>query len=215
MRAVMPTDHLLAFAATAFVVIAVPGPSVLFVVSRAMAEGPRVAVLSVLGNAAGEYVQVAAVAFGAGALAERSVVAFDTLKLVGGLYLVYLGIRTFRDRHRLATALTPPPTARSDRRSAAQGFLVGVSNPKTVVFLAAILPQFTDRAAGGITDQVLLLGAVFAAIALLSDSAWALTAGGLRRWVARSPRRMGWIGGASGLSIVALGAGVLLTGRRD
>jgi threonine/homoserine/homoserine lactone efflux protein len=200
--------------ATALVVIVVPGPSVLFVVSRALASGRRVAVWSVVGNALGEYVQVFAVAFGIGALAERSVAAFTSLKLVGGAYLVYLGAKTFRQRRSLATALVAPEF-KSDRRSFAQGVIVGVTNPKTVVFLAAILPQFVERAGGHVPKQILLLGLVFAVIAIVSDTTWALAAGRCRRWFARSPRRLELIGGAGGLAIVALGAGLIVSGRKQ
>ncbi len=210
-----PTDRLLAFAATAFVVIAIPGPSVLFAVGRALAGGRRVALLSVIGNAVGEYAQVLAVAFGVGALAERSVAAFTALKLVGGAYLIYLGVRTFRQRKSLAATLSERYEARAHRRSFAQGFAVGATNPKTIVFLAAILPQFVSRAAGDVAGQVLVLGVIFSGIALVSDSVWVFLAGGFRTWFARSPRRLELIGGAGGLAIAAVGAGFLVTGRKD
>src|SRR6516164_415916 len=138
---VLSADRLSAFCITAFVVIVIPGPSVLFVVGRALACGRRVAVLTVVGNALGEYVQVIAVAFGVGALAERSVAAFTALKLAGGAYLIYLGVRTFRERKSLAASISAPAAPRSDRRAFLEGATVGVTNPKTVVFLAAILPQ--------------------------------------------------------------------------
>jgi threonine/homoserine/homoserine lactone efflux protein len=208
------TDRLLAFAITAFVVIVIPGPSVLFVVGRALACGRRVAVLTVVGNALGEYVQVIAVALGVGALAEQSVAAFTTLKLLGGAYLIYLGVRTFRERKSLAAALASPVAPRSDRRAFLEGWAVGVTNPKTVVFLAAILPQFVSRAAGGVPVQILLLGAMFAAIAVVSDTVWAMAAGGFRVWFSRSPRRLELIGGAGGVAIVAVGAGLLVSGRK-
>src|SRR5580704_904594 len=131
--------RLVEFALTAFVVIVIPGPSVLFVVARALAGGRRIAVLSVVGNALGEYIQVIAVAVGVGALAERSVAAFTALKLLGGIYLLYLGVRTFRERRALAAALAAPVAPRSDVRSFVEGFTVGATNPKTVIFLAAIL----------------------------------------------------------------------------
>jgi threonine/homoserine/homoserine lactone efflux protein len=212
---VLSADRLLAFGITAFVVIVIPGPSVLFVVGRALASGRRVAVLTVVGNALGEYLQVIAVAVGVGALAEQSVVAFTALKLVGGAYLVYLGVRTFRERKSLAAAIAAPASERSDSRSFAQGFTVGATNPKTVVFLAAILPQFVSRAGGHVSVQILLLGLVFAAIALVSDTMWALAAGGFRAWFGHSPRRLELIGGAGGLAIVAVGAGLLVSGRKD
>jgi threonine/homoserine/homoserine lactone efflux protein len=211
---VLSADRLLAFGITAFVVIVIPGPSVLFVVGRALASGRRVAVLTVVGNALGEYVQVIAVAFGVGALAEQSVAAFTALKLVGGAYLVYLGVKTFRERRSLAAALAAPVAAQSDRRSFLQGATVGATNPKTVVFLAAILPQFVSRG-GYVPAQILLLGLIFAAIALVSDTMWALAAGGFRAWFARSPRRLELVGGAGGLAIVAVGAGLLVSGRKD
>lgn len=210
-----PPDRILAFALTAFVVIVIPGPSVLFVVGRALAGGRRVAVLTVVGNALGEYVQVIAVAVGVGALAEQSVAAFTALKLAGGAYLIYLGMRTFRERGSLAAAIAAPSAPRSDRRAFLQGATVGVTNPKTVIFLAAILPQFVSRAAGHVPVQILVLGAMFAAVAIVSDTLWAIAAGGFRAWFARSPRRLELIGGAGGLAIAAVGAGLLVSGRKD
>ncbi len=211
----VPADRLLAFVLTAFVVIAIPGPSVLFVVARALACGRRVAVLTVIGNALGEYVQVIAVAFGVGALAERSVAAFTTLKLAGGAYLIYLGVKTFRERKSLAAAISTPVAPRSDRRAFLEGATVGVTNPKTVVFLAAILPQFVTRSGGYVPVQILVLGAVFAAIAIISDTVWAMAAGGFRAWFSRSPRRLELVGGAGGLAIVAVGAGLLVAKRKQ
>jgi threonine/homoserine/homoserine lactone efflux protein len=210
---VLSPDRLLAFGLTAFVVIVIPGPSVLFVVGRALGAGRRVAVLTVAGNAVGEYVQVIAVAFGVGALAEQSVAAFTTLKLAGGAYLIYLGVKTFRERRSLAAAISAPVAPRSDRRAFVEGWTVGVTNPKTVVFLAAILPQFVSRAAGDVPVQILLLGAVFAVIAIASDTLWALAAGGVRVWFSHSPRRLELLGGAGGLAIMAVGAGLLVSGR--
>jgi threonine/homoserine/homoserine lactone efflux protein len=174
-----------------------------------------VALLSLFGNALGEYVQVGAVAVGVGALAERSVTAFTIMKLVGGAYLVYLGVRTFRQRRSLAAALATAAVPGSDRRTFLQGVTVGVTNPKTVVFLAAILPQFVSRTAGFVPAQILVLGLIFTAIAVISDTGWALAAGGVRAWFARSPRRLELIGGVGGLGIVAVGAGLLISGRKD
>jgi threonine/homoserine/homoserine lactone efflux protein len=212
---VTSSGRLLAFLATAFVVIVIPGPSVLFVVGRALAGGRRVAVLSVLGNAAGEYLQVIAIAFGIGALVAQSVAAFTVLKLLGGGYLIYLGIKTFRRRKSLAHALLPSGQSHSDVVSFAQGFTVGATNPKTVAFLAAILPQFVSRTGANVAAQILLLGLLFAMIAVVSDTMWALAAGTLRSWFARSPQRLELLGGAGGLGIAALGLGFLVTGRKD
>lgn len=208
-------DDLAAFAVTAFIIIVIPGPSVLFIVARALAHGARVSVLTVIGNTAGEYVQVAAVAFGVGLLAERSVAIFTVLTLFGAAYLVFLGVQTFRHRRSLAAALTPEPEPQPAHRYFFQGFIVGISNPKTVIFLVAILPQFVTRTGGAVPAQILLLGLVFSAIALISDSIWGLAAGTVRSWFARSPRRLELVGGVGGLSIVAIGVGLALTGRKD
>lgn len=208
-------DDLAAFAVTAFVIIMIPGPSVLFVVARALAHGRKVSILTVVGNTAGEYVQVAAVAFGVGLLAERSVAVFTVLKLFGAAYLVFLGVQTFRDRRSLAAALAPAVEAQPAHRYFFQGFVVGVTNPKTVIFLVAILPQFVTKADGHIPGQILLLGLVFSAIALICDSSWGLAAGTVRSWFARSPKRLELVGGIGGLSIVAIGIGLALTGRKD
>jgi threonine/homoserine/homoserine lactone efflux protein len=212
----MPSlDQLLLFSLAAAVVIAIPGPSVIFLVSRALSSGQRVAVMSVLGNALGEYLQVLAVAFGIGTLVEDSVFAFTALKLVGGAYLVYLGVKTFRQRKSLAAAIGAVAAPRSGARSFAEGLTVGATNPKTIVFLAAMLPQFVSRSAGSIPPQIMLLGAIFAGIAVLSDSVWVLLAARFRSWFGRSPRRLELIGGAGGVAIAAVGTGLLITGRRN
>ena len=209
-----PIERLVAFAGIAAVVIAVPGPSVLFVVGRALAAGRRTALLSVLGNTLGEYVQVVAVAFGVGALAERSVTFLTTIKLVGGAYLLYLGLRTFLHRKEALEGGAPEP-AGLERRALVRGAFVGVTNPKTVVFLAAVLPQFAGRGGGDLTGQILVLGVIFSVIALVSDSLWALGAHGFRNWFATSPRRLELVQGTGGLAIAAVGIAVLVTGSRD
>jgi threonine/homoserine/homoserine lactone efflux protein len=212
---VPPTSHLLAFAATAFVIIIVPGPSVMFVFGRALGLGRAAGVATVAGNTAGEYLQVMAVAFGIGALVERSVLAFTVLKLAGAAYLLYLGARAIRERRSLVAALSAPVERKTTARITLDGFLVGATNPKTVVFLAAILPEFIDRQAGHVPMQILLLGAIFSVIALACDTTYALTAATARAWLARSPRRLELLGGTSGLVMIGLGATLALTGRTD
>ncbi len=208
------TGHITAFALVALVIIVIPGPSVTFIIARALAYGRRAAVLTVIGNTLGEYLQVIAVAFGIGAVAERSVAALTALKLFGGVYLVYLGVKTIRDRRSLLTMLNPADTP-SQRRFLLQGFIVGVTNPKTVIFLVAILPLFVSRADGSLSGQILVLGLVFSVIALICDNAWGPSAGMVRAWFAKSPRRVELIGGIGGLAIIALGVRLALTGRKD
>jgi threonine/homoserine/homoserine lactone efflux protein len=209
------TSHVLAFALTAFVIIVVPGPSVLFVFGRALGLGRAAGVATVVGNTLGEYLQVLAVAFGIGALAERSVLLFTVLKLAGAGYLIYLGVQAIRHRRSLVAALAAPVERKSAVRITLDGLLVGATNPKTVVFLAAILPQFIDRSAGDVPLQILVLGAIFSGIALVCDSAWALAAGSARAWLARSPRRLAALGGTSGLIMIGLGTTLAVTGRKD
>jgi threonine/homoserine/homoserine lactone efflux protein len=213
---VLDLHLLLAFIPVAALVIAVPGPSVLFLLGRALSLGRRPALLTVLGNAAGTTVQVVAVAAGLGVVARSSVLVFTAIKLLGAAYLIYLGVEAIRHRRDLAAAMQGPPSIlTSDRRVFREGAVVGVTNPKTVVFMAAVLPQFTTTTGGAapLPVQLLLLGLVFVAIAAVSDSVWAVTASGARRWLARSPRRISGIGVASGVVMMGLGARLAFTGR--
>jgi len=209
----LPTDHLLAFVVIAVVLILVPGPSVLFVVTRSLTLGRGAGVATVVGNAAGVYVQVIAVAFGLGALVQESIAVFTVLKLAGAAYLVYLGVQAFRHRRSLADTLYAPVEPKVLRRILADGFVVGMFNPKVIVFFIAVLPQFVDRSGGSVPVQLLLLGVIFCAIALLCDSTWALLAGAARTWLVSSPRRLSAIGGTGGLVMIGLGAGLAVSGR--
>ena len=198
-----------------YLLIVIPGPNVLFVISRALQLGRAAGLAAVLGGQLGVYAQVVAVALGVGALVERSVAVFTVIKLAGAAYLVYLGVQAVRHRRALSAVLDDQVAAKTTGRMLRDGFIVGVSNPKAIVFFAAVLPQFADRSAGHVPVQLLLLGAVFMAIALVSDSMWALIAGTARSWFARSPRRLALIGGTGGLVMIGIGASLALTGRKD
>jgi threonine/homoserine/homoserine lactone efflux protein len=211
---VIPVSNLAAFALAAALIIAIPGPSVLFVISRGVVLGRRAALATVLGNCAGVYVQVAAVALGIGVVVERSATVYTTVKLVGAAYLVWLGVRTFRRRRSLAAALTGPIEQRSDSRILREGFVVGLTNPKAAVFFAAILPQFTEPSAGHVPLQMLALGVVFILIALVLDGIWALAAGTAREKLAASPKRLEAIGGAGGVVLVGLGVTLAVSGKK-
>jgi threonine/homoserine/homoserine lactone efflux protein len=210
----MSPAQLAAFAAVAAVILVVPGPSVLFVVGRALAYGRRTALASVVGNELGELVLAVAVAFGVGALVERSEVVFSAMKLLGAAYLVYLGVKAWRQR-RLLAVLDHHAPARSSRRAVRDGFVVGVANPKAAVFFTAVLPEFADKGRGHVTLQLLVLALVWVALALLSDGAWALAASRARTWLGREPRRLAMIGGSGGLAMIGLGVGIAVTGRRQ
>jgi threonine/homoserine/homoserine lactone efflux protein len=211
----VPVDHLLTFAAAAFVLIVIPGPSVLFEISRSVALGRRAGLATVVGNALGELVQATAVAVGIGAIIQRSAPLFTLVKVIGVAYIILLGIRAIRDRRALSDALDTAMAPRSDRRILFEGFVVGATNPKSLVFFAAVLPQFVVTEAGQVALQLALLGFVFVAIALVSDSAWVVAAGTARDWFARSPRRLELVGGAGGLMMIAVGIRLAFTGRKD
>ena len=207
--------HLIAFAATAFIIIVIPGPSVLFVIGRALSLGRGPAIASVVGNGFGVYVVAVLVAFGLGSVVQRSDFVFVCVKLVGGLYLVWLGVQAIRHRRDLAAALgaTSAPTSRW--RAMRQGFVVGFANPKALIIFGAVLPQFVDRTAGHVPEQMLLLSAVAFGMALVSDTVWVLAASGVRGWFANNPRRLAAVGGAGGLAMIAVGVTVATTGRHD
>ena len=195
----------LAFLIASILFIQVPGPSLLFTIGRALTVGRRDALLSVVGNALGLVVQVVAVAIGLGAVVAASAAAFTALKLVGAAYVVWLGIAAIRHRGDARVALENPGLAPSTHGHAVRtGFVVGVTNPKTIVFFAAFLPQFTSPS-GPAAPQLLLLGVVFGALAVCSDSLWALGAGKARSWFAREPRRLDHLSAAGGGMMIALG----------
>jgi threonine/homoserine/homoserine lactone efflux protein len=207
--------NLTAFAAAALVLIAIPGPSVLFVIGRALALGRGPAIASVVGNAFGVYLVAVCVAFGLGNLVQRSELAFVAIKVVGSAYLMWLGIQAIRHRRDLTAALAASDNSTSRWRAARQGFLVGFANPKALIIFGAVLPQFVDRTAGGVPQQMLQLAGGAFGIALVSDTIWVLAASGVRGWFATNPRRLAAVGGAGGLAMIGVGVAVAATGRRD
>ena len=209
------TNQLLAFVVASILFIQVPGPSLLFTIGRALTVGRRDALLSVLGNTLGLVAQVAGVALGLGALVAASATAYTSLKLVGAAYVVWLGVQAIRHRADARLAMTAveqgPDHGTSPWRSVWTGVLVGATNPKTIVFFAAFLPQFIDPGAPA-APQLLLLGAVFGVLGVASDSCWALAAGRARDWFARKPHRLDRLGATGGVMMVGLGATLATTG---
>ncbi|MBC3763323.1 LysE family translocator [Quadrisphaera oryzae] len=208
----IPLDHVLAFVVASVLLVVIPGPSVLFVLGRSIAHGRRAGVLSVLGNALGTVPAVLAVAFGVGAVVAASVVAFTVLKLAGAAYLVWLGVQAVRHRHDHARVEAPRPATTAQLLR--QGFVVGATNPKTIAFFVAVLPQFVAVDAGPVWAQLLVLGVVFQVVAVVSDSAWALAAGTARAWFARSPQRMSTLSGTGGVMMIGLGGTLALSGSK-
>jgi threonine/homoserine/homoserine lactone efflux protein len=137
---------------------------------------------------------------------------FTIVKFAGAAFLVYLGVQAIR--HRKARAVRSADAPTSYRRSLVEGAVVGVTNPKSVVFFIAVLPQFVDPGVGGVPLQMIELGAVFALLALVFDSLWALGAGFARDWLGRSPRRLSRLGAAGGVAMIGLGVGLAATGSK-
>jgi len=210
-RGVPSSSQWVAFLVASFLFIQIPGPSVLFMLGRALTVGRRDALVSVAGNGLGLLVQAMLVAVGLGAVVAASAPAYAVLKIVGAAYVVYLGVQAIRHRSDARVALLEGRAAPSEgRRALITGLVVGLTNPKTIVFFVAFLPQFTDDAAAT-RPQIALLGLVFAAMAIASDSTWAILAGKARDWFAREPRRLDRLGVAGGLMMIGLGATMAAT----
>jgi threonine/homoserine/homoserine lactone efflux protein len=212
---VLTLDQILTFGLAALVLIVIPGPSVVFVIGRALAYGRGVALASVAGNSLGLLTIVVLVALGLGVVVQESMVVFNVLKLAGAVYLVYLGIEAVRHRRDFLAGQPDDGSGRERapmtwRRAMRQGYVVGVTNPKAYMILAAVLPQFVDRSAGHVQVQLLLLGLLAFAIGMVSDSVWAIVASQLRSWFVRSPRRGEAVGAVGGLSMIGLGVGLAL-----
>lgn len=204
----------IAFLVASILFIQVPGPSLLFTIGRALTVGRADALWSVVGNALGLFVQVLGVTLGLGALVAASAAAFTALKLVGAAYVVWLGIQAIRHRGDARAAMLAG-RAGVRRTSAAvsvrTGFVVGATNPKTIVFFAAFLPQFINADAAA-APQLLMLGIVFSVLAVASDSVWVLVASRARDWFARKPERLDRMGAAGGVMMIGLGATLATTG---
>ena len=192
------------------IIILAPGPSVLFVIARAIAWGRKVAVFTVAGNVSGSFVLSVFVALGLGPILQRSDLAYTAVQWGGGLYLMYLGIDAIRHRKIHAADMTNQgDSSPSALHSMRDGFWVGALNPKAIVFYAAVLPQFIDRDKGHITAQLILLGAIFSTLAFISDGSWGLLAGTARAWLANDPSRLEKLRATGGSIMIVLGLSVL------
>lgn len=206
-------NQLLAYMLVAFVMIVIPGPGVLFIVGRALAHGRRTVVATAVGHALGSLLTGALVSFGLGTILQQSVQVFTIVKIAGAAYLVWLGVQAIRTRGKLAEAISDPGEIRG-RRSLRDGVVVGLTNPKSYVLFGAVLPQFVNRAAGHVTAQMLILSTVAVLIGMASDVCYGMAASTVRSWFARSPRRLGLVGGIGGLAMIGLGVTLAVTGGR-
>jgi threonine/homoserine/homoserine lactone efflux protein len=206
---IIPTSHLIPFSLASLAIIIVPGPSVLFTLARGIAWGRLVAVLTAIGNGIGVLVLSALVAVGLGPLLAHSKLFTTVVEVAGGLYLLWLGADALRHRHAHAASITnPEPTRPPVRQVVRQGFVVGGFNPKALIFFVAVFPHFIDRSSGNLTVQLLVLGAIFAVLAVLSDGTWGMIAGTARQWLAGSSSRLVALRTVGG--VVMIGLGVLI-----
>lgn len=205
-------SRLAEYIVAAMVIILAPGPSVLFVIARAISWGRKVAIFTVAGNVTGSFVLSVFVAVGLGPILQRSELAYTGIQWAGGLYLMYLGVDAIKHRSVHAADMrkqgdSSPTVARSIR----DGFWVGSLNPKAIVFYAAVLPQFIDRERGSVTAQLILLGAIFSTLAFISDGTWGLLAGTARQWLATDAKRLEKLRAGGGSIMIILGIAVLIS----
>jgi len=205
-------SRLTEYIVAAMVIILAPGPSVLFVIARAISWGRKTAVFTVAGNVTGSFVLSVFVAIGLGPILQRSDLAYTAIQWGGGLYLIYLGIDAIRHRSvHAADMQNQGDDAPSIARSIRDGFWVGSLNPKAIVFYAAVLPQFIDRERCSVTAQLIFLGAIFSTLAFISDGTWGLLAGTARQWLATDASRLEKLRATGGSIMIALGVAVLIS----
>jgi threonine/homoserine/homoserine lactone efflux protein len=220
----MPVDPglLLGFVTLSAVLSAVPGPSVILATSRAITRGRAAALWIVLGNALGGLWLLVLVVAGLGALVAASATVFLVVKVLGAAYLFWLGLRAIRSaRSAAADPLDGDEEAGAEtrsrhprRRALRQGFLVGASNPKSIVSLVAVLPQFVATASSTpVALQMLLIGLGGGVVQVSIETTWVCAAGGLRSWFRRRPRRIRTVKATGGVAMIGLAGKLALEGR--
>lgn len=200
----VPIENILTFIAFALVIIAIPGPSVMFAISRALVLGKRGAVLTVVGNGIGVLVQALAVSVGLGVLIESNELLMHAIRLAGAGFLIYLGVTAIR-RRRDGLNLTAPVEVPKSSHVLRESILVGLSNPKTIVFFSAAFPQFVVSDGAPIVLQMMMLSVIFVVFGISGDAIYALSAGAARDWFAKSPSRVVAMRTVGGVAMTTLG----------
>ena len=192
-------------------IILIPGPSVMFVIARAVAWGRVTAVLTALGNAIGMLLLSIFIAVGLGPLLQRSELLLASVQILGGLYLIQLGVSAYRRRHEHADDMIKVEEIKpSYVQILRQGFTVGALNPKALVFFSAVFPQFVDAEVGSITVQLLVFGLIFAFLSFALDGTWGLVVGSSRDWFVTSKNRLVVLRSIGAIVMIALGVGVII-----
>lgn len=206
-----PATYLAFLAAVLAYQLAGPGPDMVVVMSRGVAEGKGAALATAFGCVGAGIVQVPLLALGLASLVASSPLAFELLRWAGAAYLLYLGLRLLLTRRNESRGDAPPRTT-GHGRAFCQGFITNLTNPATLAFMLAILPQFTEPAAGPAWRQFVILGATMKATGTLTLGAVALLSGGIGGWLSRRPALVAWQERAAGATLVALGLYLLLAG---
>jgi len=208
---VIKTQNLTQFILASVAIILVPGPSVMFVIARAVAWGRITALLTALGNALGMLLLSVFIAIGLGPLLQRYELLLIVVQVLGGMYLIHLGIDAWRHRQEHADDMVKIEEVKpSNYQILRQGFTVGALNPKALVFFSAVFPQFVDPDVGSITIQLLIFGAIFTALALLLDGTWGVLVGSSRDWFVTSRNRLVFLRTVGAVVMMALGVGVMI-----
>jgi threonine/homoserine/homoserine lactone efflux protein len=206
-------SDLLLFITAALILLFIPGPAVLYIVARSVEQGRRAGLASASGIATGTLAHVLAATLGLSALLLSSAIAYSAVKYAGACYLLYLGIKKFRERPAMEDAARRVP-ALPLRRIYAQGIWVQVLNPKTAIFFFAFLPQFVNPARGHVSLQFFVLGMIFILLGLSSDSVWALTAGSAAGWLRQNQAFIRNERYISGTVYLGLGMATAVSGSR-
>jgi threonine/homoserine/homoserine lactone efflux protein len=198
---------LLLFAGASLALLALPGPAVIYVVTRSLDQGRAAGIVSVLGVETGTFAYALAAAAGLTGLIAASETGFTIVRYAGAAYLVYLGVRKLLER-------AEPQDAVSSGRSRLflNGVLVQLLNPKIAIFFLAFLPQFADSSNGPVAVQILVLGTIFTLLAVLSDGAYVLLAGAVGGWLRTGRRARVWLARLSGGVYIGLGVSAALSG---
>ena len=205
------TQNLTQFVLASVAIILVPGPSVMFVIARAVAWGRITAAITALGNALGMLLLSVFIAIGLGPLLQRYELLLVVVQVLGGMYLIHLGIDAWRHKQEHADDMVKIEEVKpSSYQILRQGFTVGALNPKALVFFSAVFPQFVDPDVGSITIQLLIFGAIFTALALLLDGTWGVLVGSSRDWFVTSRNRLVFLRTVGAVVMMALGVGVMI-----
>ncbi|MDQ3526163.1 MAG: LysE family translocator [Chloroflexota bacterium] len=208
----MPTiPTLIAFAIAAIALVAIPGPNLIYIITRGIQQGRRAAVVSALGVEVGTLIHIVLATFGLSAIIASSPVLYDVVKYAGAGYLIWLGVSLIRRKAGSAEERIEVCPA-GMRTIFLHGLAINLLNPKVILFVMALLPQFVDPSRGSTVGQMLVLGLVLVSVGTMGDMIYAFASGAVGSWLHRHPDADRQRDRASGVIYLALGVIVALTG---